>query len=294
MSRRGWLLFAAMGVLWGIPYMFIKVAVRELSPADIVFGRTMLAALLLLPVAIRRRALSPALRHWRWVVVFAITEIAIPWYLIVQAERRLPSALVGMLISLVPLFSTLLTWAFLDRQVIDRGRATGLVVGVLGVGLLLGLDALLQPLDGWSVLAVVVCALLYAVAPIVADRRLGEAPSVGVITLSLLLISIIYLPLAVLSRPKHLPSGAALVSVATLGVLCTAAAFVLFFSLIAEVGPVRASVITFVNPAVAVVLGVAVLSEALTWGTVIGFPTVLVGSWLATRASRGPTEVKSG
>ena len=217
--RRAWVLFGLMGVLWGIPYLFIKVAVREFSPADVVFGRTVLAAALLLPVAIRRQALGPALAKWRWVVVFATIEIAVPWYLIVAAERKLPSALVGMIISLVPLFSTMLTWWYLDRRIIDRSRATGLLIGVAGVGLLLGLDALLRPLDGWSVAGVVLVALLYAIAPIVADRRLGDVPSVGVITLSLLFISVLYLPLAWATSPNQVPSFAAWLSVAVLGVL---------------------------------------------------------------------------
>ncbi len=288
MSRRGWLLFVAMSVLWGIPYYFIKVAVREISAPDIVLARTLVGALLLLPFAIRAKALVPALREWRWVLVFGVAEMAIPWLLIVDAERKLPSALVGMLISFVPLAGTAMTWLFLDRRVLHRARVVGLIVGVAGVALLLGLNALSQPTHWFSILEALAVTVLYAGAPIVADRKLKHVPAVGVITVSLLAVAVGYLPVVLLTLPHAMPRAAALGSVAVLAIVCTAVAFILFFALIGEVGPLRATVITFVNPAVAVVLGVALLSEPITWGTVVGFPTVLVGSWLATRPAPEP------
>jgi drug/metabolite transporter (DMT)-like permease len=269
MSRRGWLMFLAMGVLWGIPYLFIKIAVRELSSADIVFARTFVGALLLLPIAWRRGALRPVVRLWRWLVVFATAEIAIPWLLIADAERRLPSALVGMLISLVPIFATIFMWLVLDRTVLPRARIVGLLIGVLGVGLLLGLDALSRPMSPANMGEILLVAFLYAVAPILADRKLSGVPAVGVIAW---------------------PSTTALASLAVLAVFCTSLAFVIFFALIAEIGPLRAGVVTFVNPAVAVFLGITVLSEPLTLGTVVGFPLVLLGSWLATRPAPGLRE----
>ena len=288
MSRRGWLLFVLMSVLWGIPYYFIKIAVREVSGPDIVFARTFVSALLLLPFAIRAKALLPALRAWRWVLVFGVAEMAIPWLLIVDAERKLPSALVGMLISFVPLAGTAIVWLFLDRSVLHRARVVGLAVGIAGVTLLLGLNALSQPTHVFSVLEAFLVTVLYAGAPIVADRKLKQIPSVGVITLSLLAVALGYLPRVLLTLPHSVPSAKALGSVAVLAVVCTAIAFILFFALIAEIGPLRATVITFVNPAVAVVLGVLLLAEPITWGTAVGFPTVLVGSWLATRPAPDP------
>jgi drug/metabolite transporter (DMT)-like permease len=287
MSRRGWLMFLAMGVLWGIPYLFIKIAVRELSSADVVFARTFVGALLLLPVAWRRGALRPVVRLWRWVLVFATAEMAIPWLLIADAERQLPSALVGMLISLVPIFATIFMWLFLDRSVLHRARIVGLLVGLLGVGLLLGLDALARPMSLAKAGEILFVAFLYAVAPILADRKLSGVPAVGVIAVSLVIVATGYLPFAVWTLPTAWPSAAALASLAVLAVLCTSLAFVIFFALIAEVGPLRAGVVTFVNPGVAVFLGITVLSEQLTWGTVVGFPLVLLGSWLATRSVPG-------
>jgi drug/metabolite transporter (DMT)-like permease len=290
MSRRGWLMFLAMGVLWGIPYLFIKIAVRELSSADIVFARTFVGALLLLPIAWRRGALRPVVRLWRWLVVFATAEIAIPWLLIADAERRLPSALVGMLISLVPIFATIFMWLVLDRTVLPRARIVGLLIGVLGVGLLLGLDALSRPMSPANMGEILLVAFLYAVAPILADRKLSGVPAVGVIAVSLSAVATGYLPFAVWTLPAAWPSTTALASLAVLAVFCTSLAFVIFFALIAEIGPLRAGVVTFVNPAVAVFLGITVLSEPLTLGTVVGFPLVLLGSWLATRPAPGLRE----
>jgi drug/metabolite transporter (DMT)-like permease len=279
MTRRAWLLFAAMCVIWGVPYLLIRVAVRELSPATLVFFRTGLSAALLLPIAARRGELRPLLPYWRPLLLFTALEVGVPWLLLSSAETRLSSSLAALLIAAVPLVA-----AAAMRERLDPRRLLGLVVGLAGVAAIVGLDARgagLLPL-----LEIAVVVLGYATGPIVLSRRLGGAPALGVVTWSLVLVAVAYAPVAAVQLPDTVPSGRVLASVAGLAVVCTALAFVLFFALIAEAGPVRATVITYVNPAVAAILGVALLDEPLTAGMAVGFVLVIAGSVLATRRER--------
>jgi drug/metabolite transporter (DMT)-like permease len=273
-----------MSVIWGVPYLFVKIAVAEVSPAALAGSRTLIAALILLPLAARSGALRPALRQWRWVLAFGVIEMAIPWVLIGHAEQRVSSGFAGLMIATVPIVGTGLSWLSGDRHALARVRVLGLATGVLGVAALVGLDSLSGQVDALSVVELLLVAIGYAVAPAIADRRLSEVPSMGVIALSLTIVALLYLPFTVAGYGAGLPSGSVVASVLVLAILCTAIAFVLFFELIKVAGPVRATVITFVNPAVAILLGVVVLSEPLTIGTLVGFPLVLLGSYWATRA----------
>jgi len=280
MSRRGALLFAAMCVIWGIPYLLIRVAVRELAPVTLVFARTALGAALLTPVAAWRGELRPLLRHWKPLLVYTAAEVAIPWVLLARAETRLTSSLTGLLIAAVPLVGAVIVTLTGERERQGRRRWVGLLVGIGGVAALVGLD-----FGQVSVVALVEVALVavgYAVGPIILARRLADLPVFGVVATSLVLSAVVYAPFAAARRPDRMPSAHVLESVAGLAVVCTALAFVLFFALIAEVGPVRATVITYVNPAVAAVLGVVVLSEHIAAGMVVGFSLVLAGCVLAT------------
>ena len=288
MTRRGWLLFSAMCVLWGIPYLLIKVAVEELSPAVLVFGRTALAAAILLPIAASRGQLRPLLPYWRPVLAFAALEMAIPWLLLAKAERSLSSSLTGLLVAAVPMVAALAGRAIGDADRLDRGRLLGLVVGVIGVAVLLGLD-----LGGElrAALEVAVVVVGYATGPLIISRKLSEVPALGVIAVSLGLTAVVYAPFAAMHWPAQAPSTKVVSSVIILALACTVVAFLVFFALIAEAGPNRALVITFVNPAVAVLLGVALLGEHLTAGLLIGFPLILVGCVLATRAARPVPEL---
>jgi drug/metabolite transporter (DMT)-like permease len=283
MSRRGWLLFATMGVIWGIPYLMIKVAVGGLEPATLVFFRTALAALLLLPLAATRGQLRPLLPYWRPVLAFAAIEVAIPWLLLNTAEQRLSSSLAGLLIAGVPLVGALLAW-FTGGERLGPVRLLGLLVGLAGVAALVGLD--LHFGDAWAVLEIAAVAVGYAVGPFILARYLSGPPGVGVIAASLGLTALAYLPFAAFQLPAHWPSGSVVGAVLVLSLVCTAAAFLLFFALIAEVGPVRSTVITYINPAVAVTLGVLLLHERFTLGIAVGFVLVLTGSVLATRRDR--------
>jgi drug/metabolite transporter (DMT)-like permease len=285
-SRRGWLLFAAMSVLWGIPYLLIKVALRELDPVALVFSRTAIAALVLVPLATGRRELIPALRRWPTVLMYAVIEVAIPWWLLSDAEEHISSSLAGLLVAAVPLVGALLARVTGERERIDRGRLAGLLVGFAGVVALLGLDVSGSPRQLRGALETLAVAVCYAIGPLIVQRRLAGVPAVGVNATALGVTALAYAPLAALRLPPHVPSAEVGGAVLTLGLLCTALGFVLFFALITEVGAARSTVITYVNPAVAILLGVGILGESFTVGTAIGFPLVLIGSYFGARTRR--------
>ncbi|QAY71252.1 DMT family transporter [Xylanimonas protaetiae] len=281
MTRRGALLFVALGIIWGIPYLFIRLAVAELSPPVIVLGRCVIGALVLLPFALRSGDLRAVLRRWPLVLAYAGVEIMLAWWLLTDAERHITSSLAGLLVAATPIFATVLALALrIDRRVSPL-RVTGLLVGLGGVAALAGVDAAggapLRP-----VLQVLATALCYAIGPMIIARRLGGVSPVAVNAVALSLAAIVYAPFAVASWPTSTPSGGVIGSVVLLGLVPTALAFVLLFQLIAEVGPAPATVITYLNQAVALLAGVVFLSEPVTTGIVVGFPLVLVGAFLAT------------
>jgi drug/metabolite transporter (DMT)-like permease len=281
MTRRSWALFAAMCVIWGVPYLLIRVAVRDFSPAVLVFARTTIGGVVLLPFALASGGFGAVVRRWRPLLAFTVIEIALPWLLLSDAERVLSSSLAGILIAAVPLVGVIV--AHLTRAPDTGGgwpRYAGLLVGFGGVIVLLGLD--FEHVTPGALLEMLAVAIGYAVAPVIMTRRLSDLPSYGVISASLLITALGYLPYAVLNWPAHVGAKAGW-SVIALGTLCTALAFVVFFALIADIGPSRATVFTYVNPAVAVLLGVLLLGEPFTAGIAVGFPLILVGSVLAAR-----------
>lgn len=280
MSRRGWILFAVMGVIWGIPYLLIKVAVADLSPASLVFLRTTTGALLLLPIAAARHSIAPLRPHWRWILVYTVVEVAVPWLLLSDAERHISSSLAGLLIAAVPFVGALLALVTGGDDRLGIRRVVGLLVGFVGVATLVGFDLSGGNLGAVGEIAVVTVG--YAAGPMVIARRLRGVPAVGVVAASLVLTAAIYAPVGILELPNHAPSLQVVLAIAGLGLVCTAVAFLLFFELIAEVGPTRATVITYLNPAVALVLGVAILGEPFTAGAGLGFALILAGSFLAT------------
>jgi drug/metabolite transporter (DMT)-like permease len=282
MTRRGWILFAVMGVLWGMPYLLIRIAVTTIDPLVVAGSRTLIGALLLLPIALHRDALAPAFRRWRWLLAFTLIEISVPWVTLGHAETRLNSSTAGILIAIVPLFAAIIV-SRLGHEKLEPRRMVGLALGFAGVALLVGLDIDFH--DWLAVGGTVVVSLCYAIGPIIVDRKLKDVPAIGVVTASLILATLIYAPFTPFFWHDEV-AMAGVYSVVGLGVLCTALAFVVFFALIAEIGPARATVITYVNPAVAITLGALVLHEPLTTGMLIGFPLVIVGSFLAT--ARGP------
>lgn len=283
MSKRGWLLFLAVGFIWGTPYLMIRIAVESIDPLVVACGRTTIGAALLLPIALHRKALGPAFSRFGALLAFTLVEISGPWLLLGHAETRLNSSTTGLIIAMVPLFAAIFV-SWLGHERLEGRRIAGLAIGFAGVATLVGLDV---HIDDWlAAAALVLAAVGYGVGPIIIDRKLGDVPPIGVVTASLLLATVIYLPFV----PSHWPAqfhAGAVASVAGLGILCTAIAFMLFFALIAEIGPARATVIAYVNPLVAVALGVMLLKEPFTLGMAIGFPLVIAGSFLAARKASG-------
>jgi drug/metabolite transporter (DMT)-like permease len=268
-----------VGFAWGIPYLLIRVAVREIAQPTLVFFRTAPAALLLLPFALRSGNLQRLLTRWRAIIAYTVAELGLSWLMLFRAEQRLSSSLSGLLIAMVPFISVLLGKAFHDPEPIGRTRLTGLIIGLIGVVTLVGTD-----IRGSALLAVgeiVVTAVSYAFGPMIVGRYLRELPGLEVVTASLVLTALAYSPFALTHLPGRL-NREVVSSVVVLVVLCTAIAFIAFYALIQEVGAARATVVTYVNPAVAIVLGVLVLNERFTVGVALGFPLVLVGSYLAT------------
>ncbi len=296
MTRRGLVLFGLMSLIWGIPYLFIRIAVEEISPATLVFARTAIAAAILLPIALTRTDFRAALARWRWVVAFAAVEVGVPWVLLGSAEQHITSSLAGLLVAGVPLVATVIAVGTGGRDRIGSTGVVGLLIGLVGVAAIVGLN--LGSSNAPAILEVGVVVVGYALGPAILARRLAGLSNVAVMAFSLSLCALVYAPVAALQRPATLPSAGAIVAVAVLGLVCTAAAFLLFSLLIEEIGPVRSTVITYLNPAVAALLGVSVLNESFTAGMAVGFGLVILGSVLATRPtgarvpwrSRGPAD----
>ncbi|GAA3941479.1 DMT family transporter [Microbacterium soli] len=286
-SRRGWVLFAIMSVVWGITYLFIKEAVATFGPPAVVSARTILGGLILLPFAIRSGALRAAWRHWPWVLAFGLVEMGGPFLLLSHAETRLPSGLTGLLVATVPLFSVVIALLRGDRTALAPARLGGLLVGFAGVAIVVAGPGLFPQGQG-SMIAIgeiMLTAVMYAIAPFIIAHKLADVPSIGTITLALLAIGIGYLPAALLS-PHEPPTVRSVASLVLLGVICTAIAFVAFFALIREVGPVRAPLFTYINPIVAIALGTVLVNEPLTLGLLVGFPVILIGCWFAATGGR--------
>jgi drug/metabolite transporter (DMT)-like permease len=287
-TQRGVVLFALMSVIWGIPYLFIRVAVAEITPATLVLARTAIAAAILLPYAIARVDLRAVLARWRWVVAFAAVEIAIPWVALGSAEQKVTSSLAGLLIAGVPLVGTALALATGGADRVGRAGLVGLLVGLVGVAAIVWGNFATS--DPGALVEIAIVVVGYAVGPAILARRLGGLPAVGVMAVSLTLCALVYIPIAAVQLPAVMPSQNVVASVVILAVVCTAAAFLIFAALIDEIGPVRATVITYVNPAVAAILGVLVLNEPFTLAMGIGFALVVLGLTLATRRSSAAPE----
>ncbi|MGP6172334.1 DMT family transporter [Microbacterium sp. A196] len=293
-SKKGWILFAVMAIVWGITYLFIKEAVQSITPPAVVAGRTLLGALVLLPFAIRSGALKAAWKHWPWVLTFGLVEMAGPFLLLSHAETQLPSGLTGLLVATVPLFAVIIALTRGDRTALAPVRLGGLLLGFVGVAIVVVGPGLFPsgPASAFAIGEIMLTALLYAIAPFIIAHKLADVPSIGTITLALLAIGIGYLPAAMLTQ-HELPTLRSGVSLLLLGVICTAVAFVAFFALIREVGPVRAPLFTYVNPVVAIVLGTIFLSEPITPGLLIGFPLIILGCWFAATGGRLRTRRES-
>jgi drug/metabolite transporter (DMT)-like permease len=275
------MLFAAMSVIWGIPYLLIKIAVEGVSVPVLVLARTAIGAAVLLPLALSRAAWAPVIRHWRPVLVFAFFEIIAAWLLLSDAERHISSSLTGLLIAASPIIAAVLDRLTGGETRFGGKRIAGLAVGLGGVAVLAG--PALTGGSAWPVTEVLLVATCYAIAPLVAARHLGDVPTLPLTAACLGVAALVYAAPAAATWPDQLPSTRILLVLAGLAVVCTALAFIVFFALIREVGAARALVFTYVNPAVALAAGVIVLNEPLTPWNLAGLALILGGSVLATR-----------
>lgn len=290
MSARAWLAFLALGIVWGLPYLFIKIAVQEISPFDVAWGRITLAAVILLPIAWRRGALRELATHKRAVLAFAMIEFAVPFSAISMGERWIPSSVTAILIATVPLTIALISRFFGVHERLGIVRLLGLVVGLVGVIAVVGFGTLSEPLAWVGVGCVLLATIGYAIGPLIIQRHLHSVDSIGPVAGSLSIASLLLLAPAILSMPKRVPSAMALSSVAILGLVCTALSMLLMFYLVKNAGAARASIVTYINPGVATLLGMALLDERLGAAGLVGFSLILLGSWLATRRSAAVAE----
>jgi drug/metabolite transporter (DMT)-like permease len=286
MSGGAWLAFGALGVIWGVPYFFIKVAVQELSPVMVAWSRLVLATSILLPVAWHRGALRSVGRHLAPIVAFALVEFVVPFTAISLGERWISSSVAAILIAMVPFSVTLIARFFGLHERLGAWRVLGLVFGLVGVVALVGFGPV-SGLWGWAGVGCMMLATIgYAVGPLIVQRHLADMDSLGPVAASLAVASLVLTPFALFDFPRHWPSPAGMGSIVVLGVVCTATAMLVMFYLIRNAGASRASIITYINPAVAMLLGVLVLHERLGVGGVLAFALILLGSWLATRGRR--------
>ena len=284
MTKKAWFLFAAMAFIWGIPYLLIRVAVRDLHPGQIVVLRTLPAALLLLPLVLYRRQFSLIVKHWRWILAFGVVEFGIPWYCMSTAEEHLTSSFTSLVICGVPLIAIFAGRFTSAHEKLSKRRIAGLAIGAVGVGLLVGLD--LGHGGVASILLLVVVCVGYALGPLVLQTKLTDVPGPAIVCGATGMIALAWLPYFVTHLPRHV-NNETWQSVAVLSVICTAVAFLVFFALVKEAGSGRSLVVVYSNTAIAILLGVVFLHEPLTVGIVLGFPLIVAGSYLGTTATRG-------
>lgn len=279
-----------MAITWGVPYFFIKIAVEELSPASMVMARCAIASVILLPIALRNGSLKQAVGVFRWVLVFAVLEYIIPWYLLGTAEQELPSSVAGLLLATTPLFATVFGRVLGDRSATDWRRLVGLAIGFFGVTSLLGIDSFQGDLDWFSAILVLICAACYVLAPMAIFRNTQGINQMGIVALSMPITTLFWAPAGIAQWPATGVSTKVWLSLITLAVVCTWLAFHFYWQLAHAVGVVRASTLTYLNPPVAIGAGVLFLGESITPGMLLGFPLVLLGSYYASRAPRAKDE----
>jgi drug/metabolite transporter (DMT)-like permease len=265
-----------------MPYLFIKIAVDEISPSLVAWSRLALAAAVLLPIAWKLGALRGLGERWRILTAFAAVEMAVPWQLIGYGEVHVSSSLTAILIAAVPLFVALLASRFDHAERPTATQLVGMLIGLGGVVALVGIDIGSHSDELLGALAILFSAFLYAIGPMIVKRRLSDVDPLGPVAASLAIATLLVTPFTLTDLPDSVPSADTLASVAVLGLFCSALAFLFFFRLIAEVGPGKATVITYVNPVVALALGVAILEESVTTGVAVGLLLILAGSWLST------------
>jgi drug/metabolite transporter (DMT)-like permease len=282
MTRKALLLFVATAVIWGSSFLFIRLAVEHMPPAWVVFGRTLLGAAFLVPLAARRHAFRGVRRMLIPVLIVTVLDMAAPTFLTAWGEQHVSSSVAGILTATDPLFTAVLALWLVRSEVPDRRRTLGLVIGFIGVVALLGIDLHGSALELLAAGAVILSALGYAGAALLYRRWLEDQAALAVTALMTVISSVLFLPAAAVDVPRHLPSAGSIAALVTLGIVNTGVAYWLFYLLIDEAGAAVASVITYLMPVVALGLGVGLLGDPLTAGAVAGLVLIALGAWLAT------------
>ena len=294
MNRRSWLLMALLAGLWGASYLFIKVALEDdVPPIFVVFARIALGALVLVPLAWRSGALR-ATRGWTGAIVFmALVQVVVPFLLITYGEQHIASSLAGILVSAAPIFTALIAVRYDDEERPHGIATAGVVMGLIGVVLLFGVDLSGDAKALAGGLMVLLAAVGYAIGSLYLKHRLRGVPALGIAAMTLLIGALGLLGPALLALPPHaleLKTAGALIA---LGAGGTGVAFLIYYTLIAEIGPGRASLVAYIAPGFAVIYGVTLLSEPLTLGAILGLGLILAGSWIAAEG-RFPGQAKAG
>ena len=283
MNRKHLGQFILVGFLWGVPYLFMRVAVREWPPALVVFGRVLIGSAILFPIAMRRGSVRESLKGFKWIFIYALLEMCGPWYLITHAETKINSGLAGLLVATVPIWSTIYSSMAGDKSVWHHKRLLGIIIGFLGLISIVGIETISGSADTYSVLQIVLAAILYSTAMAIILRGMPNGDGVAINAIAMAITAVIFLPSAIGNWPTQTPSLKATLCLIGLGVLSTGLAFMIYFNLVKEIGQARGSMVTYLNTAFAVLLGVIVLGEPLTIGMIVGLPLVLVGSYFASR-----------
>lgn len=286
MSRRGWFLFVLVGLLWGVPYLFIKVAVDPIdgfSPAAVVCLRTAIGAIMLIPLAIRSGHLKFAMQGFKFVAFYALLEMIGPWILITTAEQKISSGLAGLLVASVPIWATIFTSMRGDKSVWHHTRLLGIILGFIGLVAVVGIESIKGSADPIAILMVLLASIGYSYAVMMVQSALPHVSGVAINAVAMAMTALFYLPWTIAQWPSHQISSGAIRAIAGLGILSTGAAFAAFFSLATLIGVARASLVTYLNTVFAVILGVIILREELTVGIILGVPLVLIGSYFASR-----------
>jgi drug/metabolite transporter (DMT)-like permease len=285
MSRKGWSLFLLSGFVWGIPYLLIRVAVREVDPTIVVFSRVAIGALIFVPITLKSGALKRALPYWKWILFYTVGEMIGPFWLISTAEKHVSSGLSGLLIATVPIWSAIQASMHGDKSVWHHRRLFGMILGFFGIFLVVGIESLSGKQSVLAIFMLILAAIGYSIAMMTIARKAPGVDGKAINAIAMTLTALFYLPFAIHFAPSHMPSAKVIASLVTLGLIPTALAFFIFFILIAEIGAARGALVTYLNTSFAVLLGVIVLGEPLTLGIILGLPLVLIGSYFASHKS---------
>jgi drug/metabolite transporter (DMT)-like permease len=287
MNRRYLPMLVLLALIWGSSFMFIKVAVRDLDPATLVLGRLGVAALtlgLVVPLALGGKLTRSELRaHWPWRAVVGLLNTAVPFWLLSWGETRIDSGLASIIQASVPIFNALLAFGFFHEQRVTGRSLVGVAVGFVGVALLVGAQPQAKIVGALAVVGMATC---YAAGGLLAKHHLSDVRPQAVALGTTLVAAVAMLPTGIAFAPHHVPGWEPLGSVVFLGVVGTAFAYLLFYTIIAGAGTAYASLVTYLVPPVALAYGAVFLGEGIGWAAIAGLVLILTGVALGTARRR--------